>query len=79
VLHSRGIQSALTTPTYHSALTYQDFIEAIDQIQEKHQESDLFGVGISLGANYMMNVAANEGCKLKAVVSISNPYNIEDV
>jgi len=38
----------------------------------------IFGIGFSAGANSMMNYAYNsrEQCKLKAVVSISNPFDL---
>ena len=38
----------------------------------------MYGIGFSAGANSMMNYAFNskDQCKLKAIVSISNPFDL---
>ena len=58
-------------------MTYKDYIESIDYIKEKYPNHNLYGLGISLGANYLMNLAAEDNCKLKACISIANPFDIE--
>lgn len=58
-------------------MTYSDYIESIDHIKEKYPNHNIFGLGISLGANYLMNIAAEDNCKLNACISIANPFDID--
>lgn len=75
----RGVAfSKLTTSKYHSQANPADLTEAINYIETKFPGVNLYGVGWSKGANLMLRYAGknpNE-CKLKAIVSIGNPYNL---
>jgi predicted alpha/beta-fold hydrolase len=48
-------------------------------ISENSKEADLYAVQISLEANYLMNIVAQEGSQFKVIMSKSNPFNIEKV
>ena len=53
--------------------------ESIDLILKKiGEDSEIYGVGFSLGANHLLRYlgAHNEDCRLKAAVSISNPFDV---
>ena len=38
----------------------------------------MYGIGVSMGANLLVKYAADhrDNCKLEAIVSISNPYDL---
>lgn len=68
----------IQTPKMHHPGDHNDLKEAIEEIKSRYPEANLYGMGISIGANYILKYAGIEGenCKLKAIVSIANPYNL---
>lgn len=56
---NRGIECELSTPVYHNAINYDDFVEVIQHVKNKNPDNLIYGVGVSLGSNYMINMVAN--------------------
>ena len=45
---------------YHGAHSLNDIKEAVDFIQNKYPNSKIYGVGISIGANFLTNYVGTE-------------------
>lgn len=56
VILSRGINCELSTPKLHTAATHSDFIEVIKDLKIQYPNKKIFGFGISLGANQLVNL-----------------------
>ena len=55
-----------------------DILLAINSIKSKYPKANVYGLGISMGANYMLKMAGElkEKCQLAGMVSVSNPWDL---
>jgi predicted alpha/beta-fold hydrolase len=80
VVNGRGCAlSKITTPQLFNSRATWDVRQTILTLRELFPNRPLYAVGFSLGANILTNYVGEEGqaCMLKAVVSCSNPWNLE--
>jgi len=80
-LNMRGFGDTppIETPKYYNFADTSDLRDVISHIKSKYPKADLYGLGISIGANMIVKYAgeAKENCQFKALVSLANPYNLE--
>ncbi len=81
VIHARGLnKTPLLTPVCHYQVLFSDFEHGMEHIFSKFSEDVHFaGLGTSFGAGTMVKYAGikKEECKLRGIVSVSNPYNLD--
>ena len=82
IVHSRGGGcTELTSAKFHQN-SISDTIEEVEFIYDKLGKSglnyNLFGIGMSMGANHLVKYCGTrpDHCKFKALVSFSNPYDV---
>ncbi|KAL4436413.1 hypothetical protein ABPG74_002979 [Tetrahymena malaccensis] len=77
-VNMRGYNSKLSSPQMTDFTKNDDILEIIQSIQAKYPKANLYGLGISMGANYMLKMAGElkEKCLLKSMVSVSNPWDL---
>ncbi|KAJ3381209.1 hypothetical protein HDU84_005279 [Entophlyctis sp. JEL0112] len=79
ILNFRGCgEMEITTPQLYSGAWTNDVRWIVDHIAEEFPLAPLVGIGFSLGANILVKAIGEDGpnCKLKACVSVSNPYDL---
>ncbi|KAL3423974.1 hypothetical protein PVAG01_05721 [Phlyctema vagabunda] len=80
VINSRGCANhEITSPILYNARATWDCRQTVKWLRKKFPNRPLYGIGFSLGANILTNYVGEEGsaCMLKAVVVISNPWNLD--
>ncbi|PWI64944.1 hypothetical protein PCL_08395 [Purpureocillium lilacinum] len=80
VVNSRGCaRSKIASGVLYNARATWDVRQTIKWLHENFPRRPLFGMGFSQGANMLTNYCGEEGddCLLKAVVVVSNPFNLE--
>lgn len=80
VINGRGCAlSKITTPQLFNSRATWDVRQLILTLTSLFPNRPLYAVGFSLGANILTNYLGEEGsaCKLRAVVAVSNPWNLE--
>jgi len=81
VFNYRGNAGApLTVPKSYNGADTEDLREVVSHLTETHPNSVLFSIGYSLGSNILTKYIGEEGekCRIKAAVSISNPFNFNE-
>jgi uncharacterized protein len=80
VLHNRGVSQTAYTSEFFADLTESEvYKEQLAYVKESvGPETELVGVGISMGGNMIMRVAGEmrDSFPLKAIVSVNNPFDI---
>lgn len=80
VVHSRG--GANTEMLTEDVTRNEDFNETMEFIYKKLEklglEHNLYGIGVSMGANHLLKYCGKKGesCKFKAVMSFGNPFDV---
>ncbi|KAK4068517.1 hypothetical protein Purlil1_13775 [Purpureocillium lilacinum] len=80
VVNSRGCaRSNIASGVLYNARATWDVRQTIKWLHKNFPRRPLFGMGFSQGANMLTNYCGEEGddCLLKAVVVVSNPFNLE--
>ncbi|MCJ1276964.1 hypothetical protein MMC21_004773 [Puttea exsequens] len=80
VVNSRGCaESKITSGVMYNARSTWDVRQTVKWLRKTFPNRPLLGIGFSLGANIFVNYLGEEGedCELKAVVVVSNPWNLE--
>jgi len=69
------------TPRFYSSSDPSDLQVTINHIHRTYPKAPIVGIGHSMGGAYLMKYLAKEGkdSKLHAVVTISNPWNLQKV
>jgi predicted alpha/beta-fold hydrolase len=77
VLHNRGVgDTEYTSPEFADLSRNEEFVKSLEYIK-KNSTKKLVGVGLSMGGNMLMKIAAEmHEFPLKAIVSINNPFDI---
>ncbi|EGR27219.1 hypothetical protein IMG5_200050 [Ichthyophthirius multifiliis] len=77
-INMRGYNSQLSNHQLTDFTKNDDLLITIDHIKQKFPQANLYAAGISMGANYLLKMAGQEqeNCKLQAIVSISNPFDL---
>jgi len=77
VLHNRGVcDTEYTSPEFADLTRNEEFVKGLEFIR-KNTTKKLVGVGLSMGGNMMMKIAAEmPEFPLKAIVSVNNPFDI---
>jgi predicted alpha/beta-fold hydrolase len=79
VLHIRGSGfTELTTPEFPDMTRTSDWQQGMEHIYKKYPTQNLYGIGVSMGANMMLKYCGQnpEHAKFRALVSINNPWCI---
>ena len=72
----------MTTPQIHDNANIQDQIDFMEHIDTKLKsmniEYNLYGYGVSMGANLLLKYCGMvpDKCKFDAVVSFNNPFDV---
>jgi len=77
VLHNRGVSDTeYTSPEFADLTRNEEFVKSLEFIR-KNTTKKLVGVGLSMGANMLMKIAAEmQEFPLQAIVSVNNPFDI---
>ncbi len=78
----RGIESNdLTTPKFMNINHKDDFKASMKYINERFNNPDLYGIGLSMGANYLCHYAGStmDKCPFKAIVCMATPFELNMV
>ena len=77
VLHNRGVcDTEYTSPEFADLSRNEEFVKSLAFIK-KNSTKKLVGVGLSMGGNMLMKIAAEmPEFPLLAIVSINNPFDI---